>query len=214
MDLAVYRDTKAMGNGGSPVKYFSDKGLIDAGYTYEYISPANRNSNLATVKDGVLAMDGPSYKALIIDNEDAMTLAVACSVTLRYLHFRSPIWVLQYTEYALLWITFLGAAWLLKKDGHIRIDSALTRLPPDLRRKVETLNDMIGLAVALVVFIFGALHTQDLCQRGVLEVKGTNVPKYLIFWIIPLGGLALAVQFARRIAARPRRNASSDPSGT
>ena len=128
----------------------------------------------------------------------AMTLTVAYSVTLRYLHFKSPIWVLQYTEYALLWITFLGAAWLLKHDGHIRIDSVITRLSAAVRRKLEFFNDIIGALVTLIVFIFGALHTIDLFQRGILEVKGTNVEKYLIYWIVPLGGLMLSIQFIRR----------------
>ena len=37
----------------------------------------------------------------------SITLIVTYSAILRYLHLTPPIWVLQYTEYGLLWITFM-----------------------------------------------------------------------------------------------------------
>ena len=44
----------------------------------------------------------------------AMMLVVCAEVLLRY-GFNSPIsWVVEISEYALLWITFLGAAWVLR----------------------------------------------------------------------------------------------------
>ena len=127
----------------------------------------------------------------------AIILIVAYSVSLRYLQFKPPIWVLQYTEYGLLWITFLGAAWLLRIDGHIRIDTLISKLPERIQSKMEIVNDILGCIVTLTIFIFGCLHTLDLFQRGILEVKATNVHKYLIFWIIPFGSLILLLQFIR-----------------
>ena len=50
-----------------------------------------------------------------------ITLFVSYSVTLRYMRYNPPIWILQFTEYALLWVTFLGSAWLLRQEKHIRI---------------------------------------------------------------------------------------------
>lgn len=44
-----------------------DMGLQNAGYTRDYLSPELMKLPNATVEDGVLAADGPSYKALIID---------------------------------------------------------------------------------------------------------------------------------------------------
>lgn len=48
-----------------------------------------------------------------------ITFLVTGAALVRYLGFRAPIWTLQYTEYGLLWSTFLGAAWLLREGGHI-----------------------------------------------------------------------------------------------
>ncbi len=131
-----------------------------------------------------------------------ITFLVTGAALVRYLGFRAPIWTLQYTEYGLLWSTFLGAAWLLREGGHIRIDTVISRLGAPIRRKVELGNDILGFMVSIIMFGFGALHTIDLYQRGIMEVKGVIVPKFPFFLIIPLGGLTLAMQFVRRFFKR------------
>lgn len=126
-----------------------------------------------------------------------VTVFVSYAVVIRYLHFKPPIWVLQFTEYALLWITFLGAAWLLREGGHIRIDTVVSMLHPKRLRKVEIIDSVLGFIICLIIFGFGTLHTIDLIQRGIMDVKGISVPKFVFFLIIPLGGLTLAIQFLR-----------------
>lgn len=134
----------------------------------------------------------------------AITFAVTASALVRYLGFRAPIWTLQYTEYGLLWFTFLGAAWLLREEGHIRIDTMISRLYAPSRRKVEIINDILGFLVSIIIFWFGTLHTIDLYQRQIMEVKGVIVPKFWFFLIIPLGGLTLSIQFVRNFLKKIR----------
>ena len=134
----------------------------------------------------------------------AVTFSVSCAAVVRYLGFRPPIWTLQFTEYALLWFTFLGAAWLLREGGHLRIDTIVSRLSPKTRRHVEIINDILGFIVSVIIFWFGTLHTIDLFQRGIMEVKGTIVPKFPLFLIIPLGGLTLSIQFVRQFFTKIR----------
>ena len=126
-----------------------------------------------------------------------VTLFVSYAAVARYLHFRPPVWVLQFTEYALLWIPFLGAAWLLREGGHIKIDTIVSRLRSKGRRKLEIIDNILGFIVSVVIFWFGTLHTIDLYQRGIMDVKGVSVPAFPLFLIIPVGGLTLSIQFAR-----------------
>jgi C4-dicarboxylate transporter DctQ subunit len=128
----------------------------------------------------------------------AMTFSVSGSAVVRYLGLRPPDWTFQFTEYALLWFTFLAAAWLLREGGHINIDTVITRLHTKTRRKVEIIDDILGFIVSVIIFWFGTLHTIDLFQRGIMEVKATIVPKSPLFLIIPIGGLALSIQFGRQ----------------
>ena len=128
----------------------------------------------------------------------AVTFSVSLTAVVRYVGFRPPLWTFQFTEYALLWFTFLGAAWLLREGGHIRIDTVVSRLPTKTQRHVELINDILGFIASVIIFWFGTLHTIDLIQRGIMEVKGVTVPKSPLFLIIPVGGLTLAIQFARQ----------------
>ncbi|MFH1124771.1 MAG: TRAP transporter small permease [Pseudomonadota bacterium] len=128
-----------------------------------------------------------------------IALFVSYSVTIRYMHMNPPIWILQCTEYALLWITFLAAAWLLRKDGHVRIDTLVIRLSPRIQRFLEILTSVLGFLVCSVIVWFGATKTYDLYARGVMDVKGVTLPEYPLFVIIPLGGLMLLIQFARNL---------------
>jgi len=126
-----------------------------------------------------------------------VTLFVTYSVVLRYLHFRPPIWILQCTEYALLWLTFLGAAWLLKKNGHIRIDTIVSRFGPKGRCIFDIIVACLGCIVCIIIFWFGVEKNIDLYQRGIMDVKGVTMPQYPLFLVIPLGGLLLLIQFIR-----------------
>ena len=134
----------------------------------------------------------------------AITFFVSISAVIRYLGFRPPIWVLQFTEYGLLWFAFLGAAWLLREGGHIRIDTVISRFYGKTRRRVEIIDDILGFIVSVIIFWFGTLHTIDLFLRGIMEVKGTIVPKFPLFLIIPLGGLTLSIQFGRQFFTKIR----------
>lgn len=126
-----------------------------------------------------------------------ITVSVSVAVVLRYINFKPPVWVLQYTEYALLWITFLGAAWLLREGGHIRIDTLLLMFSPRVQRGVDLFNQLLGFVVSAVIFAIGTWLTIDLYRRNIMDVRGVTLPKFALFAIIPLGGLTLALQFAR-----------------
>ena len=128
-----------------------------------------------------------------------VALSVSYSVTLRYLHFEPPIWILQFTEYALLWITFLGAPWVLRIDGHVRIDTFVMMFRPGVRRALNLLVALAGTSVCLVIVWFGAEKTLDLYRRGIMDVKGISVPEYPLFVIIPLGSALLALQFGKNV---------------
>ncbi|KAF6838245.1 hypothetical protein CPLU01_02606 [Colletotrichum plurivorum] len=50
------------------------------GYTYDFLGPASLESDRATVCDGILAADGPAYKALVFSNQTKIPLTTATRV--------------------------------------------------------------------------------------------------------------------------------------
>lgn len=69
-DVAVY---ESLGNaqGGGP--FYDGTSLLNEGYTYQLFTPGLLSLDTATVTDGVLNAEGPAYKALVVDNETAMS---------------------------------------------------------------------------------------------------------------------------------------------
>ena len=54
--------------------------------------------------------------------------AVCYTIGMRFLFRQTTIWIMQTTEYALLWIVFLGTTWLLREKGHITTDIIYSHL--------------------------------------------------------------------------------------
>jgi C4-dicarboxylate transporter, DctQ subunit len=54
-------------------------------------------------------------------------LFVSLEIVSRVILGKSIYGVVDLTEIALLWITFLGAAWVLKRDKHVKIEVIIGR---------------------------------------------------------------------------------------
>lgn len=81
VDIAVYRneymdDIKPADSEVYPdgQYLYKDGGELERlGYTYDFVAPANLMLETSVVKDGVLCPDGPSYKAMVIQNQTYMS---------------------------------------------------------------------------------------------------------------------------------------------
>lgn len=125
-------------------------------------------------------------------------LSITVEVIMRYFFNRPLTWVVEISEYGLLYITFLGAAWELREEGHARVDAVLSRLPPKIRALVNTVTSTAGTTVCVILLWQGALVTWENFQMGYLTQTILEVPKYYILAIVPVGSLLLVIQFLRR----------------
>jgi TRAP-type C4-dicarboxylate transport system permease small subunit len=125
-------------------------------------------------------------------------LSVCLEVIMRYFFNRPLIWVTEVTECLLLYITFLGTAWLLREDGHVRVDIMLNRLRPRVAAFLGIVNSVIGSFVALVLTWYGAIVMWDKFQRNVYTPSIMEIPIAAIIVIIPVGSIMLLTQFILR----------------
>ncbi|MBN1545584.1 MAG: TRAP transporter small permease [Syntrophaceae bacterium] len=123
---------------------------------------------------------------------------VTYSIASRYVSLPYPTWVVQFSEYALLWLTFLGAAWLLRLEKHVSVDLLTARLGPKGQRVQKILHSLLGTMVCGVIFWNSFLLVWDQFRRGVLDIKVVDMPKYAILVIIPIGFIFLFLQFFRQ----------------
>lgn len=128
-----------------------------------------------------------------------MMVAVCVDVIMRY-WFQSPMgWVVEVCEYLLLYVTFLGAAWLLRRHGHVRVDLVYFYLSERSIARLKLITTIAGTVACAVLFIIGCQSTIDAFIRGNPEIKTLSIPKWTLLWVIPYGSLMLTVQFARQV---------------
>jgi len=56
---------------------------------------------------------------------------------------------------------------------------------------------MGAMLVCLIASIIGFFYTLECIQNDVMDVRAVRVPKYIVFFIIPVGMSFLSVQFFR-----------------
>jgi TRAP-type C4-dicarboxylate transport system permease small subunit len=127
-----------------------------------------------------------------------MLISVCWEVFSRYFLGRGTVWVIEFSEYALLYMTFLGAAWLLKKEGHVEMDIVVTALQPGTRRVLKAVTSAICGLVCLMLAWSGADVALDYLERGLHRPTLVAPPAFPLFVIIPIGFFLLFVQLLRR----------------
>ena len=125
-------------------------------------------------------------------------LSVCGNVVMRYFFDQPMHWILEVTEYCLLWITFLGTTWVLKREGHVVMDLAIGQLNPGARDMVSIFTSIAGTVVSLFLTWYGVKVTLDVFQRDLLLSTILTPPAYILFIIIPVGSLLLSIQFVIR----------------
>jgi TRAP-type C4-dicarboxylate transport system permease small subunit len=133
-----------------------------------------------------------------------ITFSISYSIFTRALGFESPVWTVQFNEYSLLWITFLGSAWVLSRRKHVAVDIITGRLGPAGRRIAGVLHSLAGIGVCGVLCWYSSLITLNLFQRGVTDVQAVDIPKHLVLMVIPAGFLVLTAQFLRNLVTSLR----------
>lgn len=127
----------------------------------------------------------------------AMTLIISYEVVVRYFFTRPTMWVADFTDYIMLYSTFLVSAELLKHGGHVRLTILQVYFSPKRAKQLDVINAFIGAIVCGFVLWYGARDVWDAVQKSISIPRPLPVPKYLILWVIPFGCLLLCVQFLR-----------------
>ncbi len=122
---------------------------------------------------------------------------LSTEVIIRFLVNYSIIWTIEISEISLMAITFLGAAWVLKKDRHVRVDIVYSRLKPRSQVLLSVFTSIIGAVICAFLVWYGMKVTIDDFQRGILIRKIMRMLQWPIYATISLGSLLLFIQFCR-----------------
>lgn len=143
-----------------------------------------------------------------------MMVVVSIDAILRYA-FSSPLaWEIEVNEYLLLYVTFLGAPWLLRQDGHVRVDLLFAYIPERAAHRLTMCTSLLGGAACLVLCAVGCQSTWEAFVRGLPEIKTLAVPRWILMWVIPYGSLLLAIEFFSKAWGHWSQNAPAPTRAT
>ena len=149
--------------------------------------------HLIRIYDGLL-----SLMALIA----AMTLvwlmvSVVVSVLMRNLGLQPFAWLFTSAEYGLLYMTMLGAPWLVREKGHVHIELVTAALPPTIRPVVSRFVAVLCVAVSTILAWYGLELFLTNIERNDFDVRAYFFPRWLLTITFPIAFSFMAVEFAR-----------------
>jgi TRAP-type C4-dicarboxylate transport system permease small subunit len=130
----------------------------------------------------------------------ALAALVCMDVTVRTFKLFPTPWTLDIAQYMLYAITFLGAPWVLREDGHIAIEIFVERLPPGARRWVARCSDTLGAVVCALLVYYSARALWRSYTANNLVYQTFVFPEWYLYCLAPPVFLILLLLFLRRMA--------------
>lgn len=127
-----------------------------------------------------------------------ITLAICTEIVTRSAFDISNPWLVELSEITLLYMTFLGAAWVLGNDKHVALDIVLNHISDSTARYLHIVLSVVAGVACLTITWFGILTVID---QFVNDIREPTIMAPQTFWItaiVPFGFVLLGVQFFRR----------------
>ena len=126
-----------------------------------------------------------------------LMVSVVLSVAMRNFGVQPWAWLFTSSEYGLLYMTMLGAPWLVRERGHVHIELVTAALPPSLRRIVSRGVAAACVAVSLILAWYGLELFLTNIERNDFDVRAYFYPRWLLTVTFPIAFTFMAVEFAR-----------------
>lgn len=126
-----------------------------------------------------------------------LMISVIVSVAMRNAGLQPFAWLFTSSEYGLLYMTMLGAPWLVRERGHVHIELVTAALPTWLRRIVSRGIALLCVAVSLILAWYGLDLLLTNIERNDYDVRAYLYPRWLLTVSFPVAFSFMAIEFAR-----------------
>lgn len=142
---------------------------------------------LVKLNDGIFKV----YKVIMMILLALMSIWVFLEVVFREVGYSAP-WIEEFTIYAFSWLTYFGAANVLRKDGHLSV-TAFTNLVEKkslkARKVLAVISYLIVLVFCIVVCRYSTQMVIKYLQRGSTTTNVRWIKMGWVFIQIPLNYL-------------------------
>ena len=126
-----------------------------------------------------------------------LMLSVITSVLMRNAGLQPFAWLFTSAEYGLLYITMLGAPWLVREKGHVHIELVTAALPKGLRQIVSRAVAAACVLVCVILAWKGAELVLTNIERGDYDTRAYYYPRWMLTIAFPLSFGLMAIEFSR-----------------
>lgn len=107
-------------------------------------------------------------------------------VVMRYIFHNSLAWSEELARYLFLYLIWIGAAYAVKREQHLRIEIILNKIPKEKLKTFENFIYFIWLGFSVFLFISSLNMTMDVFASGQLS-PAMRIPMGYAYISIPLG---------------------------
>lgn len=135
-----------------------------------------------------------------------MVGSVSAAVFFRYA-LDSPLpWPEELSRFALVWLTFIGAALAAKRQSHVLVDFFVSFLPERARCALAVLVNVVLLAFLVLFF---ALSVQFVQKASVAVSPALSIRMSYVYVALPLASVLMIVHIGRQTLALARQLAGA-----
>jgi C4-dicarboxylate transporter DctQ subunit len=132
-----------------------------------------------------------------------LVVLICADVGSRHFGLFSMPWSLDAAEHSLLFITFLGAPWVLREQGHIAVDILVQHMGKRTRAVTDRIAYALGSVTCAILFYYACMVWWRSFEANT-EIQRTYVyPEWLILSCAPPVFLILLIIFLRWLFVGP-----------
>lgn len=126
-----------------------------------------------------------------------LMVSVILSVLMRNAGLQPFAWLFTSAEYGLLYMTMLGAPWLVREKGHVHIELVTAALPANARRVVSRIVAIACVCVCLILAWKGVELFLKNIERGDFDTRAYYYPRWMLTIAFPISFGLMAIEFSR-----------------
>ena len=114
--------------------------------------------------------------------------------------FNSPTqWAEELIRYIVIFAVFIGISSVTKKNEHIRMSVIIDLFSERKRRIIDLITASIGIVFSVTILISGIILVADAKSSETLSEFGLNMPIYIPYLALPVGGGLMSLRLIGRI---------------
>jgi len=128
-----------------------------------------------------------------------IAFGVAADVISRTMNLGGISWMFETVEYALLFMTLVAAAYVLRENRHVTIDVGITIIPESWRRPVAIVANTVATLICATFIYCGVLAAYDSYQAGANIYKSFTIKEWVPIALVPPTFVLVTIECLRRL---------------